>query len=302
MRDFRPTERYTPNSSGIDRYMVEVNRYPLLTPAEELEVTKLTATGDNDAINKLIASNLRFVISVAKQYSGGSTSKFQDLINEGNTGLIDAARAFDYTTGFRFISYAVWNIRKYMLLYLSEHSRQIRLPQNKVTSISKMNHIESELTNDLGRDPTEDELIEAYLEQDNDGVLTSSSVEIKKKQAIVDSIRANTKASPLEGTGSDDSDFIPVNLINGDPDGADHIVKSDDYNKLIASYLDQLTPINREIVKRRLGFDTDIPESFSKIASDLGRSSATIQRRYKSAIRKLRFNASKKTVNSGSFL
>jgi RNA polymerase primary sigma factor len=131
-------KRYIDTSEeSISYYLKEVRKIPMLTPEEEVEVTKLVAQGDRRAIEKLCKSNLRFVISVAKEYQGQGLP-LPDLINEGNFGLVKAAEKFDHTRGFRFISYAVWWVRQAILQSLNDHSRIVRLPVNVTAQISKV--------------------------------------------------------------------------------------------------------------------------------------------------------------------
>ena len=301
MRDFKITERLTLRSRGIDRYLNEVSKFAILAPDEELILTRRISNGDDNAVTELIKANLRFVVSVAKQYNGGNVNKFEDLINEGNTGLIYAARTFDHSTGFRFISYAIWHIRKYMTLYLTQHSRQIRLPQNRITSISKMRQIEAEMTSQLGRDLTEDEIIDIYLHEKYGDKSNNKKLEHNKREALISAFRADVTGAPLEGTGSREDEFVPINLINGDPGGADHLIKGAEHLKLINHYLDRLRHNERDIIKRVHGLENDIPESYSTIGEDYSVGAETIRIKYTKSIRKLRSMMRVDRVNAHNF-
>ena len=138
-------------------YLKEIQRIPVLTPAEERQLAERIRNGERGALETLVRRNLRFVVAVARPYARHGVS-LEDLINEGNIGLIRAAERFDVTRGFRFISYAVWWIRQSILLYLTEQSRTVRLPVSKVHILARMQRQSEQLTQQLGREPTVDEL------------------------------------------------------------------------------------------------------------------------------------------------
>jgi len=150
------TNRETP---GLDKYLHDISRVDMITPDEEVELAKKIQTGDHDALEKLTKANLRFVVSVAKQYQNRGLS-LQDLINEGNLGLIKAAKRFDHSKGFKFISYAVWWIRQTIHQALAENSRLVRLPVNKINAIHKISQATSRLEQQYGREPTPEEISE----------------------------------------------------------------------------------------------------------------------------------------------
>lgn len=160
MRQLKITKSITNRESqSLDRYLAEIGKVPLLTPEEEVELAKRVKQGDQEALEKLIKANLRFVVSVAKQYQNQGLS-LGDLINEGNLGLIKAAKRFDETRGFKFISYAVWWIRQSILQALAEQSRIVRLPLNRVGALNKIGKVFSELEQEFEREPTAAELAE----------------------------------------------------------------------------------------------------------------------------------------------
>jgi RNA polymerase primary sigma factor len=144
-------------SASLEKYLQEISKVPLLTPAEEVEVVALIKRGDKLAVDKLVKANLRFVVSVAKQYQGQGLS-LPDLINEGNMGLIRSVDKFDDTRGFKFISFAVWWIRQSIIHALAQHARIIRLPLNKVTLRARIRKTSAMLEQELGRIPSDDEL------------------------------------------------------------------------------------------------------------------------------------------------
>lgn len=289
MRQFKVTERYTVRSSGIERYLNEISKINMLTPDEEAEVAKRAAKGDEAAIEKLVRSNLRFVVSVAKQYGGSNVNLFEDLINEGNNGLLDAARTFNPETGFKFISYAVWHIRKYMLKYLTDHSRQIRLPLNRVSTISKMKIVESDLSHKLGRVPTQDEVIDEYLEQNQDKYSLDSKRIEKVKDNLSHAVKADVKPKPWESPLTDHEDSqSPADIYDGSPDLENNIIGNLDGNNLIMSYIKRLGVLNRDVIIKYHGLNGDEPMAFSVIAEGLECSTETIRQRYKVGLRQLR--------------
>jgi RNA polymerase primary sigma factor len=161
MRQLKISKQVTNRDAmSLDKYLHEIGKIELLTPEIEVELAKRIKTGDRQAFETLIKSNLRFVVSVSKQYQNQGLS-LSDLINEGNLGLIKAAERFDETRGFKFISYAVWWIRQSVLQALAEQARIVRLPLNKIGSISKINRAFNKLEQQYQREPTSEELASA---------------------------------------------------------------------------------------------------------------------------------------------
>jgi RNA polymerase primary sigma factor len=200
MRHLKISNQITNRSeASINRYFQEINRYQLITVEEEVELTLRIKNGDNVALEKLVVANLRFVVSVAKQYQNQGLS-FADLINEGNVGLVKAASKFDETRGFKFISYAVWWIRQSIIQAISEQTRIVRLPLNRLSSINKIYRATPYLEQDLEREPTDDELA-AYLELSKEDIIIAN--DIKKRQLSFD--------APL--SSDQESDFSLYDLI-----------------------------------------------------------------------------------------
>lgn len=154
-------------SPSLSRYLQEINKVTLITPEEEIELTRRIKLGDKAALDRLTSANLRFVVSVAKQFQGQGLS-LSDLINEGNIGLIKAAEKFDETRGFKFISFAVWWIRQTILDAMASKARLVRLPMNKVLLGSRIRHTQSSLEQRLERQPSTDELAEAMNMEEGD--------------------------------------------------------------------------------------------------------------------------------------
>src|SRR5574339_456156 len=158
MRQLKISKQITNRESqSLDKYLQEIGKVDLLTPDEEVELAKRIKEGDQIALEKLTKANLRFVVSVAKQYQNQGLS-LGDLINEGNLGLIKAAKRFDETRGFKFISYAVWWIRQSILQALAEQSRIVRLPLNRVGALNKIGKAYSSLEQEFQREPSPEEL------------------------------------------------------------------------------------------------------------------------------------------------
>lgn len=158
MKNFKVTQSITDRSNDcIKSYLKDINRYPILSPEEEREIAKAASEGDKKAFDKLINSNLRFVVSVAKQYQNDTLSLL-DLINEGNIGLIKAAHKFDYTRGFKFISYAVWWIRQSIMQAISDKAKTIRIPTNQGAMINKVSKAISQFEQQNDRSPSYDEI------------------------------------------------------------------------------------------------------------------------------------------------
>lgn len=159
MQQLKITQSVTVRNMTVNQYLADINKYPLITPDEETELAHRIIAGDNEAFQRLVEANLRFVVSVAKQYQGHGLD-LSDLINEGNLGLIKAAQKYDPTRGFRFISYAVWWIRQSILQGLSEQSRMVRLPLNQVGNINKITKARNAFLQENEREPTDEELAE----------------------------------------------------------------------------------------------------------------------------------------------
>lgn len=200
MRQLKITKQITQrNEESISRYFQEINKYDMITAEEEVELSVRIRNGDAVALEKLVVSNLRFVISVAKQFQNHGLS-FSDLINEGNVGLLKAAKRFDETRGFKFISYAVWWIRQSIIQAISDQTRIVRLPLNRLSSISKISKAIPLLEQEFEREPTNAEIAE-YLDITSEEVEMTNS--IKNRQVSFD--------KPLAHDG--DSDFTLYDLV-----------------------------------------------------------------------------------------
>ncbi len=269
--------KLTNRTENVSRYFTEVERNPLLSPDQEFEIGMLAKDGDEEAISKLIKSNLRFVVSVAKQYSGARIP-LEELICQGNIGLCDAARTFDPTRGFRFISYAVWHIRKEILAYLTANSRVVRVPANILNDLAKIKRADETVFQENGRYGTAEE-IEEILSRTNLGKEISAE-QIKKVKS------ADSTGIPLE---SNDPDAIssPIDWIESDSNTTS-IVDREDLTETIDIALSRLTPIQRDIVERRLGIGHAEAETFSTIGERYGRTSEWVRTTYVKSLKIMR--------------
>src|SRR5688572_10976173 len=209
MRQLKITKQVTNReTASLDKYLQEIGRVDLITAEEEVELARKIKQGDTKALDRLTKANLRFVVSVSKQYQNQGLS-LPDLINEGNLGLIKAAQRFDETRGFKFISYAVWWIRQSILQALAEQARIVRLPLNKIGIINKVNKAFSELEQQLGRTPTIDELADALDISDAD-----------VKQSMAGSIRHISMDAPLKEDDEGSSTLYDIlqNPENNNPE------------------------------------------------------------------------------------
>ena len=214
MRQLKITRQITQRSeASINRYFQEISRYPMISTDEEVELSVQIRNGDENALHRLVLANLRFVISVAKQFQNQGLS-FPDLINEGNLGLLRAAKKFDETRGFKFISYAVWWIRQSILQAISEHTRVVRLPLNRLSSIHKISKAIPYLEQEFEREPTDDEIAE-YLEMPNNDV--SIANKIKNRHISFD--------KPLSQDGSDEFNLYDLLQTGNIPSPDENIMK-----------------------------------------------------------------------------
>ncbi|MBP6732852.1 MAG: RNA polymerase sigma factor RpoD/SigA [Chitinophagales bacterium] len=241
------------DSASLERYLQEIGRVDLITAEEEVVLAKRIKQGDTNALERLTKANLRFVVSVAKQYQNQGLT-LSDLINEGNLGLIKAAERFDETRGFKFISYAVWWIRQSILQSLAEQSRIIRLPLNKVGSLNKINQAFAQLEQEFEREPTPDELAELLnLEIDE----VRSTMGVAGRHVSMD--------APFR-TG-EESSLLDV-LENPNSDQADRQVGySDSLRCEVERSLAMLTEKQAEVLKMYFGIGMDEPASLEDIGA-----------------------------------
>lgn len=239
MRQLKITKSITNReSASLDKYLQEIGREELISPSEEVELAQRIKQGDRAALEKLTKANLRFVVSVAKQYQNQGLS-LPDLINEGNLGLIRAAQKFDETRGFKFISYAVWWIRQSILQALAEQSRIVRLPLNQVGSLNKITKEMSRFEQENERRPSTEELAER-LDMPVDKI--SDTIQVSGRHISVD-------APFVEG---EDNSLLDV-LNNDDSPMADANLNQESLSKEVDRALKQLYDRERDILKMFFG-------------------------------------------------
>jgi RNA polymerase primary sigma factor len=275
MRQLKITKSITNRESqSLEKYLQEIGKVDLLTPEEEVELAKRIKQGDQAALEKLTKANLRFVVSVAKQYQNQGLS-LSDLINEGNLGLIKAAQRFDETRGFKFISYAVWWIRQSILQALAEQSRIVRLPLNKVGSLNKINKAFSELEQEYEREPSPDELAE-NLEIGTEEVETTLGVAAR---------HVSMDAPFVEG---EDNSLLDV-LENSSTPGTDQEL---DYNQSLRQEIERslstLTERQCDVIKLYFGIGVEHPMSLEDIGEKFGLTRERVRQIKDKAINKLR--------------
>ncbi len=276
MRQLKITNQITNRDSAtIEKYFNEISKESLLTPEEEVDLARRIRQGDQKALERLVRANLRFVVSVAKQYHHGSMP-LNDLINEGNVGLIKAAKMFDETKGFKFISYAVWWIRQSIMEALNEHSRIVRIPSNKIGELSKISQAVSRIEQRFEREPTHDELAE-YL-----GVKVEDI-----KSANTAAIRQSSLDAPFEE--GDEGSLYDV-LKSNEPDQVETVLAGKDSLRVeLSRLLSTLTDREQEVLKR-FGIGCDYSLSLDDIAEDLGLTRERARQIKENALRKLREN------------
>lgn len=288
MRDLQISERMSIRSPNLARYFVDVRTIPLLTSDEENAIGARVIAGDEAAVTLLVNHNLRFVISVAKQY-GTSPDLLSDLICQGNIGLIAAARSFDPTRGFRFISYAVWHIRREIFEYLGSKNRTIRLPGNVQTNIKKARTVEAALLVTLDREATTYEIVEELLKQGID-------IEPQELEHAFGIANGHTA---LE---SEDTEiFSPINWLPTDINKPDSKLLDEEHRTTILRLLDTLCAQHRDIVCARLGlYPGGFAESFKDISARYNRGNEWARLVYNRVMLQLKISANRLLINQNN--
>ena len=284
MRQLKITKSITNReSASLDKYLQEIGREDLITVEEEVELAQRIRNGDRIALEKLTRANLRFVVSVAKQYQNQGLS-LPDLINEGNLGLIKAAEKFDETRGFKFISYAVWWIRQSILQALAEQSRIVRLPLNQVGSLNKINKAFSKFEQENERRPSAEELAEQL------------DVPVEK---IADTMKVSGRHISVDApfVEGEDNSLLDV-MINDDSPNADRVLMNESLSKEIERVLAHaLSDRERDIVKKFFGLG--IPEmTLEEIGDEFGLTRERVRQIKEKAIRKLKPHSRSKLLKS----
>lgn len=283
MRQLKITKSITNReSASLDKYLQEIGREELVTPEEEVELAQRIRKGDQRALEKLTKANLRFVVSVAKQYQNQGLS-LPDLINEGNLGLIKAAEKFDETRGFKFISYAVWWIRQSILQALAEQSRIVRLPLNQVGALNKINKALSKFEQEHERQPSTEELAELI---DVPKEKISDTMRVSGRHVSVD-------APFVEGEENNLLDVLP----NDDSPSADRGLVNESLQTEIDRALSTLTVREREIIKSFFGIGSQ-EMTLEEIGERFGLTRERVRQIKEKAIRRLKAPSRSKLLKS----
>lgn len=265
--------KYKDEDRSLDLYLKEIGETPLITADEEVRLAKKIKQGDQRALEALTKANLRFVVSVAKQYQNQGLS-LADLINEGNIGLIKAAKRFDETRGFKFISYAVWWIRQAILQALAEQSRIVRLPLNRVGTLHKIGKISSRLEQNYGREPSPDEIAKELDLPENE---------------VADTLKISNSHLSLDAPFSQSEDNSLIDILEDEyqpsPDEAlmQHSLRSE-----IEKALETLTPREAEVINLYFGLNNDKALTLEEIGARFSLTRERVRQIKEKAIRRLR--------------
>jgi RNA polymerase primary sigma factor len=265
------TNRDTPS---LDKYLQEIGKVELISPDEEVNLARRIRSGDPDALSKLVKANLRFVVSVAKQYQNQGMS-LPDLINEGNLGLIKAAQRFDETRGFKFISYAVWWIRQAILQALAEQARIVRLPVNKIGSINRINRAFSRLEQEYEREPSSQEIAE---------ILEMASEEVKE------SLKTNGRTVSMDAPISSEEDNNMYDLLpSPDAPSPDKNLINESLAYEIERALSTLSPREAKVLKLYFGINMKHPFTLEEIGEELALTRERVRQIKEKAIKRIQY-------------
>jgi RNA polymerase primary sigma factor len=277
------SKRYRDEDKSLDLYLREIGETPLIKAEEEVELAKKIKNGDQSALEKLTKANLRFVVSVAKQYQNQGLS-LADLINEGNIGLIKAAKRFDETRGFKFISYAVWWIRQAILQALAEQSRIVRLPLNRVGTLHKIGKISSSLEQEFGREPSPAEIAKE---------LELSTLEVSDTLKI-----SNTHLS-LDAPFSTSEDNSLMDVLEDELQPAPDEALLDESLRLeIERALRTLSGREAQVISLYFGLTQEKPLTLEEIGARFGLTRERVRQIKEKAIRRLRHASRSKTLRA----
>ena len=282
MRQLKISKQITNRESqSLDKYLQEIGKVDLLTPDEEVDLAVRIKQGDQLALEKLTKANLRFVVSVAKQYQNQGLS-LGDLINEGNLGLIKAAQRFDETRGFKFISYAVWWIRQSILQALAEQSRIVRLPLNRVGSLNKISKTFSELEQKFEREPSPEELAEV--------------LEINTSE-VVDTMKISGRHVSMDApfVAGEENSLLDV-LENDDDETPDSELMTDSLRKEVQRALSTLTQREADVIALYFGLNGEHSMTLEEIGEKFNLTRERVRQIKEKAIRRLRHTSRSKAL------
>lgn len=270
-------------NQSLDRYLQEIGEVPLLTPEEEIELARRIKKNDQEALEKLTKANLRFVVSVAKQYQNQGLS-LGDLINEGNLGLIKAAKRFDETRGFKFISYAVWWIRQSILQALAEQSRVVRLPLNRVGALNKIGKAFSNLEQEFEREPSPSEIAEE---------LEMTPYEVS------DTLKISGKHLSLDAPFNQGEDNRLLDVIEDEhQQPPDEVLMQESLRIEVQRALTTLSDREAEVIKLYFGLDREHPLTLEEIGERFNLTRERVRQIKEKAIRRLRHASRSKMLRS----
>ena len=271
------------SNRSLSRYLEEIGNYEPFPPAREVELAQKIHKDDQVALEELVKANLRFVVSVAKDYQGQGLP-LTDLINEGNLGLIKAAGRFDETRGFKFISYAVWWIRQSILQALAEHSRIVRLPLNRVGTISKITKTAEKLEAEIERSPNEQE-IGRQLEMTPD--------------EVIDAMRISRRHHSLNAPFRDGDKNSLIDVIKDENQSSpDEPLMNDSLKDEIRQSLDTLKERERQVIKMYFGIERDYALTLNEIGEEFNLTRERVRQIKEKAIRRLRHRSRSKTLRT----
>lgn len=275
--------KYRDEDKSLDLYLREIGETPLINAGEEVELAKRIKQGDQRALEKLTKANLRFVVSVAKQYQNQGLS-LADLINEGNIGLIKAAKRFDETRGFKFISYAVWWIRQAILQSLAEQSRIVRLPLNRVGTLHKIGKVSSSLQQEFGREPSANEIAKKLS-------LTEGEVS--------DTLKISNSHLSLDAPFSVSEDNSLIDILEDEEQASpDESLLSDSLRVEIEKALDTLSPREAEVINLYFGLNHAKPLTLEEIGARFSLTRERVRQIKEKAIRRLRHASRSKALRA----
>ena len=284
MRQLKITKQVTNRDTpSLDKYLHEIGKVELISPEEEVLLARAIRAGDHDALARLVKANLRFVVSVAKQYQNHGLT-LPDLINEGNLGLIKAAQRFDETRGFKFISYAVWWIRQAILQSLAEQSRIVRLPVNKIGSINRINKAYSKLEQEFEREPSAQEIAE---------LLEIAPEDVKE------TIRTNGRALSMDAPISQEDDNNMYDLMqNEETPSPDRNLINESLSYEIEKALSTLSPREARVLKLYFGIGMKHPFTLEEIGEELKLTRERVRQIKEKAIKRIQFTTRSRILKS----
>jgi len=274
---------YAREDESLDQYLQEIGEVDLLTADQEVTLAKRIKKGDQDALERLTKANLRFVVSVAKQYQNQGLS-MGDLINEGNLGLIKAAKRFDETKGFKFISYAVWWIRQAILQALAEQSRIVRLPLNRVGALHKIGKASSGLEQEFGREPSPGEIADELDMTDYE---------------VMDTLKISSRHLSLDAPFNEGEDNSLLDVLdNPDQLNPDEPLLDDALKREIEKALATLTPREAEVISLYFGINREHSLTLEEIGERFGLTRERVRQIKEKAISRLRHNSRSRPLKS----